>query len=214
MPRWVVPGGIALLAAGIGIAAFLRRPGVPDPGSGTTTRPAAGPAAPAPPPSAAKKVPATAGKTAAPSTHGAASTPPAALPAELRSWREAVLSNDAERLDHARHRLDLVDDRYRPQVMRLAAGDRDPRVRTATIDYLANRPKPPGEEFFIERLDADGHDGPREVAARTLERLGTAKALEVLDKVMENEATPKAVRSRAARAALHIRRRLKQETRE
>ena len=90
----------------------------------------------------------------------------------------------------------------------MAEEDEDHRVRTVIVDFMIRSKQPPPEEFFINRLDLDEHEGPRERAALALELYGTADALQVLDRVM-NEETDKRVRHRAVRAALVIRRKLR-----
>ena len=106
----------------------------------------------------------------------------------------------------AHRMLQRVDATYRAELIRMAGEDDDHRVRAMTVDFLARSKEPPPEDFFITRLDLDDHEGPREKAALALERYGTENALQVLDRVM-NEETDERVRFRAVRAALVIRRR-------
>ena len=117
-----------------------------------------------------------------------------------------MISEEPNGILHAQAILQRVDSTYRGEIIRMAGEDEDHRVRTMTVDFLTRSKTPPPEEFFINLLDLDDHEGPREKAAFALERYGTENALQVLDRVM-NEETDKKLRFRAARAASVISRR-------
>ena len=212
MKRGVVLGGIALLAVGIGIFAILNRSTVEEP-ERRSAQPVAFPELPKPP--EVDPTPAvTTGrvKPVPPPVAVITSKPPIpvgpAWPEELVSWRKVVVSEEPDGLARAYAMLQVLDTTQRDEVLRMAEEDEDHRVRMVIVDFMIRSKQPPPEEFFINRLDLDEHEGPREKAALALELYGTADALQVLDRVM-NEETDKRVRHRAVSAALVIRRKLR-----
>jgi hypothetical protein len=156
---------------------------------------------PAPPPPA--KAPA-ASPESTPSAVPAPASPPAPVPIDpLREWTAAIRRRNERGVLQAQSVFLAKEGEYREPLMKLAAEDADPRVRSFSVAVLGRMKEPPPESFFIGRL-GDAHEYPRTSALQALEKRGSGACLPKVDELAGSDAAP-AVRAAAAATAKAVR---------
>jgi len=131
--------------------------------------------------------------------------PPQSLPADplLRRWPVAIRQRDEKGVLSAQAEFLAREGEYRGPLMALAKDDPEPRTRAFSIAVLGRMRTPPPEEFFLERMD-DAHEYPRTSAVQALEKVGSARCLEAVERRAGSDPSGE-VRAAALQAAKALR---------
>jgi len=185
-PRLILPLVVLAVSAALALAAFMLH----------RSAPSAVPKVPPP----ATQVPAP---TPTPAPTPVEVEPPAPMDPNLRAWRTAIQFHDEKSVLRAQSAFFAREEEYREPLMKMAKEDAEARVRAFCVAVLGRMKTPPPEAFFLDRLD-DASEHPRRSSLHAIEKLGTAAALQKVDRLAASDPV-ESVRADAARAAKAVR---------